>query len=168
MSTTKFSPAARLACHNACNGYVTVRKRSVFVFCLGGPGPSDPGGGGPLTERSKTLRPAMPSFEQAAVTCARQALMVCGAWRWYGRTVLVRAVGADGVALGGVRAPERRALGPCDATIKDAVSSAEYTGIISLRLPEPPSMRASGKAGEGVLLTITSPVTAGPPISSYR
>ena len=56
--TTKFSPAARLACCNACNGYVTVRKRSVFVFCLGGAGPSDPGGGDPLNERSKTLRPA--------------------------------------------------------------------------------------------------------------
>ena len=41
----------------ACNGYVTVRKRSVFVFCSGGAGAPDPGGGGPLTEKSKTLRP---------------------------------------------------------------------------------------------------------------
>ena len=61
----------------------------------------------------------------AAVTCARQALMVCGAWRWYGSTVFVRATDADGVALGGVRAPEGRAVGPRDATIKDAVSGAE-------------------------------------------
>ena len=35
----------------AHNGYVTVKKRSVFVFCLGGPGAPDPGGGGALNER---------------------------------------------------------------------------------------------------------------------
>ena len=50
------SSPQNFAC-GACNGYVTVRKRSVFVFCWGGPGPSDPGGGDPLNERSKTLRP---------------------------------------------------------------------------------------------------------------
>ena len=39
-----------------CKRLVTVRKRFVFVFFLGGPAP--PGGrGGALTERSKTLRP---------------------------------------------------------------------------------------------------------------
>ena len=36
------------------------------------------------------------------------------------------------------------------------LSKRAYSNIVSLRLPEPPSMRASGKAGEGVLLTITS------------
>ena len=72
--TTKFSPAARLACCNACNGYVTVRKRSVFVFCLGGPGAPDPGGGGALSERSKTLRPVSAyasGLQRALVMLAR-------------------------------------------------------------------------------------------------
>jgi hypothetical protein len=34
--TTKISPAAHLACCNACNGYVTVRKRSLFLFSVWG------------------------------------------------------------------------------------------------------------------------------------
>ena len=46
--TSKFSPAA----------HVTARKRPVFVFCFAGPEAPDPGKGGPLTERSKTLGPA--------------------------------------------------------------------------------------------------------------
>ena len=32
------SSSQNFAC-GACNGYVTVRKRYVFVFCGGGPGP---------------------------------------------------------------------------------------------------------------------------------
>ena len=32
-------------------------RRAVFVFCLGGPGPSEQPGGDPLTVESKTHRP---------------------------------------------------------------------------------------------------------------
>ena len=56
----------------ACNGYVTVRKRSVFVFCLGVGGPSDPGGGDPLNERSKTLRPASTGHARGAYVSVRE------------------------------------------------------------------------------------------------
>ena len=55
----KISPAAHVTAH------VTVRKRSVFVFCSGGPGPSEAEGGGPLSERSKNLRPSRTSAEIA-------------------------------------------------------------------------------------------------------
>ena len=37
--------------------------RAVFIFCFGGPRPPDPGGGDPLSERSKTLRPENTSTE---------------------------------------------------------------------------------------------------------
>ena len=39
------------------NGRIHSGNGRVFVFCSRGPGPSDPGGGDPLTERSKPLRP---------------------------------------------------------------------------------------------------------------
>ena len=50
------SSSQNFAC-GACNGYVTVRIRSVFVFWARAPRPSDHAGGGPLTERSISLRP---------------------------------------------------------------------------------------------------------------
>ena len=48
---------SNFAC-GACNGYVTVRKRFVFVFCGGGPGPSEGAGGRQQTGRSKNVGPA--------------------------------------------------------------------------------------------------------------
>ena len=50
------SRSQNFAC-GACNGYVTVRKRFVFVFYGGGPSPSEGAGGRPLSGRSKTLAP---------------------------------------------------------------------------------------------------------------
>ena len=42
----------------------SVDVTAVFVFCLGGGRPPDPGGGDPLTESSKTLRPVEDLDEQ--------------------------------------------------------------------------------------------------------
>ena len=50
-------PNLKIFACGACNGYVTVRKRLVFVFCLGGAEAPDPEGGRPLNERSNALRP---------------------------------------------------------------------------------------------------------------
>ena len=41
------------------NGYVTVEKAVCFVFFLGGAGPQNKVGGGPLTEKLKTLAPSI-------------------------------------------------------------------------------------------------------------
>ena len=46
------SSSQNFAC-GACNGYVTVRKRSVFGLCLGGAGPQTLGEGGHLTRDQK-------------------------------------------------------------------------------------------------------------------
>ena len=94
-------------------------------------------------------RADMPAAEHDAVTCARHERRVCGAWRLYGRTVLVRADEANGVALGGARAPEGRESRPPDAAIREPVSGAIYTGVVAGLLPILLSMRLEQKARKG-------------------
>ena len=56
-----------LAC-GACNGYVTVKKRFVFVFCLGGPAPPEGRVGGYLPGNQK--HSALELFELRCVSAS--------------------------------------------------------------------------------------------------
>ena len=78
--TTKFSPAAHLACCNACNGYVTVKKRFVFVFILGGPAPPEGRGGAHIPRDQKRIaqHDRLMCSQAAARQWSLHTMVTCG------------------------------------------------------------------------------------------